>query len=333
MKDGYGRTIEYMRISITDRCNLRCKYCMPHGIETVPMKDILTYEEILQITKIAAGLGIKYIKITGGEPLVRKGCADLIHQIKNIKGIEKVTITTNGVLLKHYMKDLIDAGIDGINISIDTLNPQLYEQMTGFATLDKVLESVKALSFSNVPIKINAVSLDLKSFGEQYGIHVKDEDYLDLIELARDYQIDVRFIEMMPIGYGKQFQTINHQEFLEKLQKHYPTLTLDHKQHGYGPAVYYHIDGFKGSVGLISAIHGKFCESCNRIRLTSQGYLKTCLCYNKGQDLRHILRYSKRVDEELKEVMIESLLHKPKAHCFENLEEITEDHDMVSIGG
>lgn len=333
MKDGYGREIEYMRISITDRCNLRCQYCMPHGIDAVAMEEILTYEEILQVVKVAATLGIKYIKITGGEPLVRKGCIDLIRDIKAISGIEKVTITTNGVLLKHYMNDLIEAGIDGINVSIDTLHPQLYEKLTGFSVLNDVLETVKTLSFYHIPIKINAVSLDLKDFGKKHGIQVKNEDYIDLIELARNYQIDVRFIEMMPIGYGKQFQTMNHQEFLEILKQHYPSLTLDHQQHGYGPAVYYHVDGFQGSIGLISAIHGKFCDSCNRIRLTSQGYLKTCLCFHTGSDLREILRHSSQVEKDLKQALVESILHKPKAHCFENIEDITETNDMVSIGG
>ncbi len=332
MKDRFGRTIEYMRISITDRCNLRCQYCMPDGITTTSMNEILTFEEIHRIVKIVTKLGIKYIKITGGEPLVRLGCIDLIRTLKNTKSIEKVTLTTNGVLLNKYADELIDAKIDAINISIDTLNSQLYHYITGFNELNNVLEAIKKFTKYNIPIKINAVSLDLKALANQQHIEIDENEWLKLLIIAREYPIDVRYIEMMPIGYGKKFKTINHEDLIQQIKSIYPSMTKDNKQHGYGPAIYYNIDGFKGSVGFISAIHGKFCNSCNRVRLTSQGYLKTCLCYDTGSDLKKLLRnnYS---DDEIKEVIEKCIYQKPKAHCFENIDEITELNDMVSIGG
>lgn len=333
MKDSLNREIDYMRISITDRCNLRCQYCMPRGIKQTTMSDILTFEEMAHIVSIASKLGIKKIKVTGGEPLVRLGCCDFIKMVKNIEGIEQVTITTNGVLLNHYMNDLIEAGIDGINVSIDTLNKELYQKITGFDKLGEVLQSLKTLTNYDIPVKINAVSIDLYEYGSQNGIDVLKNDYQNLIELAHDDKIDVRFIEMMPIGYGKNFETINHQDFLQQLKRDY-VLKEDQTIHSNGPAVYYRIDGYQGSIGLISAIHGKFCDSCNRIRLTSQGYLKTCLCFNDGIDLRSILRSdASNKDELLAAAIKDAIIHKPMAHHFENMEEISEDKNMYMIGG
>ncbi len=333
MKDSLNREIDYMRISITDRCNLRCQYCMPQGIKQTMMSDILTFEEMVHIVSIGAKLGIKKIKVTGGEPLVRLGCCDFIKMLKSIEGIEQVTITTNGILLNRYMDDLIKAQVDGINVSIDTLNKELYQKLTGFDKLDDVLQSLKTLTKYDIPVKINAVSIDLYEYGRRYGIDVSKKDYQNLIELSHDNKIDVRFIEMMPIGYGKNFETVNHQDFLQQLHQDY-ILREDQTIHGNGPAVYYKIDGYEGSIGLISAIHGKFCDSCNRIRLTSQGYLKTCLCFNDGVDLRSILRSdSHNKDELLEEAIKDAIIHKPFAHRFESKEDISEDKNMYMIGG
>lgn len=326
MIDFYGRKIDYMRISITDRCNLRCKYCMPYGIERVPMKEILTLEEIATIVKAGVQLGITHIKITGGEPLVRKNCCELIRAIKAVDGIEKVTITTNGVLLGQYLEELIDAGIDGINISLDTLDRKEFEEITGKDELSNVLSSMKRTAEYNVPVKINAVSLS----------SINMEKQMELLEIARDYSIDVRFVEMMPIGYGKNFPSVSHDELLAILQKRFPGMQRDDRQHGFGPAVYYKIPGYKGSVGLISAIHGKFCNNCNRVRLTSMGFLKTCLCYDKGADLRAILRGTferQSMEGELKKVMEKTIFEKPGEHCFEQPEEMTEQQNMIQIGG
>lgn len=347
MKDLRGREIDYMRISITDRCNLRCRYCMPYGIESRPKWEILSLEEIEAVAACGAGLGIRHIKITGGEPLVRRDCCRLVKRIKAVEGIEKVTITTNGLLLRQYLPALMDAGIDGINISLDTLDRQRYKELTGTDGLNEVLETIKEASSLPVPVKINAVSLDLGGSGNE------KPDWLQLAGLAKRFPVDVRFIEMMPIGYGKQFKTVDHEQLLEAFKAEFPGFKEDLRQHGFGPAVYYQIPGFLGSIGFISAIHGKFCHSCNRIRLTSQGYLKPCLCYEEGVDLRNILRdgaefqgedghyswpyrddpYDKGLQSRLREAMKEAIEAKPAAHCFENPEQITESHGMSSIGG
>lgn len=325
MKDSFDRNIDYMRISITDRCNLRCKYCMPEGIESVPMSEILTFEEIELIAECAAELGIRHIKVTGGEPLVRRGCCDLIASLKAVPGIEKVTITTNGVLLSKYLENLLAAGVDGINVSLDTIDSARYAAITGSDVAGEVLASIKEASKYPVPVKINAVSLASQT-----------SDWEGLLAIAETYPVDVRFIEMMPIGYGKKFASIGNDGLLHDIRQKHPDLTEDHRVHGPGPAVYYQIPGFMGSVGFISAIHGKFCDSCNRVRLTSKGYLKTCLCYDKGADLREILRAdSKR--EEKKEILTkricQAIWEKPDAHCFEQPDRMTEQQNMVMIGG
>ena len=353
MKDSLGRTIDYMRISITDRCNLRCKYCMPNGVESLARAEILSLEEIEAIGICAAGLGISKIKVTGGEPLVRRDCCQLVKMLKSIPGIKKVTITTNGVLLDRYLDPLVEAGIDGINISLDTLDACMYEKITGFDRLGGVMKTMERAVKTSVPVKINAVSIDFGAMGGENGGEPGRAWWKELVELTGAYPIDVRFIEMMPIGYGRQFKTINHRDLLEDMQKEYPGLEEDHTLHGYGPAVYYRIPGAKGSVGLISAIHGKFCDQCNRVRLTSQGFLKTCLCYEDGVDLRAILRDGfempdgdghyhwplkdcpgdEKLQERLSAAMRKAVEDKPAAHCFERPGMITESHNMIAIGG
>lgn len=340
MRDHLGRQIDYMRISITDRCNLRCRYCMPEGVKCVPMEEILTLEECAEIAAWAASLGVSKIKVTGGEPLVRLGCCDFIRMLKDIKGIEKVTITTNGILLERYLEELIAAGVDGINISLDTLDPKLYRALTGGGDLEAVLrvleKTVKIRGDRQIPVKINAVSLDLKDMAGQLGCRYDGPGWQELLELAVKYPIDVRFIEVMPIGYGRQYRSVDHDKLLAWLTERYPDMKEDRRIHGNGPAVYYQIPGFQGSVGLISALHGKFCSDCNRVRLTSQGYLKSCLCYEDGVDLRKILRGRgslKEKEARLLEAMTQAIWGKPTAHCFEDPEHMTEHENMVRIGG
>ena len=341
MKDGWGREINYMRISITDRCNLRCRYCMPDGIECVPRQNILSLEEIQAAAICAAGLGIRFLKVTGGEPLVRKDCCRLIRALKGVAGIQRVTLTTNGVLLEPVLEELKAGGIDGINISLDTLDRAAYERITGKDCMNQVLSAVEAAVKLHIPVKLNTVSLKL---GE--------ENWRKIAELARRLPVDVRFIELMPIGHGKDFPSIDHRLLLSELKKQYPGTEVERRFHGPGPAVYYRIPGFLGSIGFISAVHGKFCADCNRVRLTSQGFFKTCLCYEDGVDLRPILRKGLPVPEQghfhwpedrkpddgelqtrLMEAMRKAILEKPGAHCFEHPGEITEAADMVSIGG
>ena len=321
MIDAAGRTIDYMRISITDRCNLRCRYCMPDGITQVAMSEILTYEEIKKICPLAEELGIRKIKITGGEPLVRKGCVDLIGMIKEIPGIIQVTMTTNGVLLKENLKALKDAGLDGINISLDTLDHEKYYKITGTDACDTVLEAVEASAEIGIRTKVNSV---LQDAGDR-------QEWRALVRLAEKLPVDVRFIELMPIGCGKRNTGVSNLELLDEIKKEYPDIRIDPEIHGNGPAVYYRIPGFEGSIGFISAMHGKFCNTCNRIRLTSTGDLKPCLCYGDIYPLKELLKSG--TDDEIREQIKHAIENKPAAHCFEKPGEITEAHQMAQIGG
>ncbi|MBO6129939.1 MAG: GTP 3',8-cyclase MoaA [Pseudobutyrivibrio sp.] len=324
--DLYGRNIDYMRISITDRCNLRCKYCMPNGIQSVAMEELLSFEEIISCVKAAAKLGIKYIKVTGGEPLVRRGCSNLIKMLKAVDGIEKVTLTTNGVLLQQHIDSLIDAKVDGINISLDTLDRNSYFRITGFDELQVVLRGIDVACENGIKTKINVVALEEKPL----------EEYRNLVELTLKKDIDVRFIEMMPIGMGRMFSPVSSQKLLAQFREMFSELEIDYTNHGFGPAVYYKVPGALGSIGFISAIHGKFCDCCNRIRLSSMGFLKSCLCYDTGVDLREILRDMNddaTRDRLLQEAIRDAILGKPKEHCFDRPLNITEEKYMASIGG
>jgi cyclic pyranopterin phosphate synthase len=294
---------------------------MPDGIEWLPMEEILTLEEIFEVCRQASKIGIRKIKVTGGEPLVRKGCVDLIRMLKSIPEIEQVTLTTNGVLLSDYAEKLREAGIAAINVSLDTLDPVTYAKITGSDTLQNVLDGISCAERCQIPLKINAVL--------QNGIN--DQDWISLAELAREHALDVRFIEMMPIGYGSQFESISNVELLSKMQKYYGQLPFEEKKHGNGPAVYYHVPGFRGSIGFISAIHGKFCSQCNRIRLTSTGEIKPCLCYGETISLKKALRSGSCT--EVRDLLMQAILQKPDAHRFESRTSITEHHEMSKIGG
>lgn len=326
MIDGKGRLIDYMRISVTDRCNLRCRYCMPDGIRQIAMSEILTYEEIESICQIAAELGIKKLKITGGEPLVRKGCTDLICRLKKVPGIEQVTLTTNGVLLTEYLESLKKAGTDGINISLDTCNAARYQAITGTDACDMVIEAVRKSVDSGIRTKVNAVLQEGDTEGEGYK-----EDVKGLLDLAKETDVDVRFIELMPIGYGKKRHGVSNDRVLSEIRMIYPEIKKDERTHGNGPAVYYQIPGFSGSIGFISAMHGKFCRECNRIRMTATGDIKPCLCYADVYPLRDLLRSGNY--ELVKEQLTEAVRKKPEAHCFEEPGAVTEEHQMVQIGG
>jgi cyclic pyranopterin phosphate synthase len=325
MKDRFQRTINYLRISVTDRCNLRCRYCMPQDIPQVPMADILTYEEILEIVKAGAACGITRIKVTGGEPLVRKGCPQLIGRLKEVDGIEQVTLTTNGLLLKECLPALKQAGLDAVNVSLDTLDPEKFRKITGFAGLDKVEEGITASLEAGIKTKINVVP--------QLGVN--EEDLPKLALLAEKLPLDVRFIEMMPIGFGAGQKPLDNELLKAEVRKKFPRAQKDERIHGNGPAEYLHIPGWAGSLGFISAIHGKFCSSCNRLRLTSQGRLKPCLCYGDTVDLRAILRDTEESGREarLEEAFRQAAAIKPEAHCFETKDAVTEEANMIEIGG
>ena len=282
---------------------------MPEGIHLTSMSELLTFEEIVQVVGAGAELGIRHVKLTGGEPLLRRSLPTLVQMLKNIDGIEQVTMTTNGILLKEHLPALLKAGLDAVNISLDSTDRDTFRKITGFDRLDVVLAAIDAACASGIRTKINAVSLDL---GEE------------------------AMWNLIAIGHGKDFPVYSHTKMLEQFRERYPDLTADKTMHGFGPAVYYHIPGYQGSIGLISAIHGKFCDKCNRIRLTSTGFLKGCLCYNTGADLREILRANGAENEKRRHLIetLESAIYaKPRAHCFESAEDVTERATMNEIGG
>lgn len=323
MVDKYGRQIEYMRVSITDRCDLRCRYCMPEGIDKVPMSQILTYEQIVRICKATSELGITRIKITGGEPFVRLGCTDLIRDIKALDGIEEVTVTTNGQIIERYIGELKGIGIDGINISLDTLDPEKYTYITGRGELAKTLRAIDLSVRAGIRTKIN--TLLQKGFNE--------DEAIEIASLAFRYGIDVRFIELMPVGAADAATGLSNDDVLKRLMDEWPDLEPDESIHGNGPAVYFKREGHKGAIGFISAMHGKFCKYCNRVRLTSQGQLKPCLCFDIGTDLTPFLTGK---DEDLKEAIRKAIFEKPEEHNFKENRCIGNhmEHRLMSqIGG
>ncbi len=327
MIDSYGRIIDYMRISITDRCNLRCRYCMPDPIPPAGGQELLTYEEIEQVCRAAAKEGVQKLKITGGEPLVRAGCSELVGRLKQIPGILQVTMTTNGILLRQYLPQLLKNGLDAVNISLDTRNPKVYEAITGTDGFTRVWESICQAQDSGCRVKINCVLLK--------GIN--DKEWRQMAALAREMPVDVRFIEMMPIGYGKRYGTVSNEWLLAVLKEEFPGLETDPNRHGNGPAVYYKMPGAKGSIGFISAMHGKFCQGCNRLRLTCGGKIKPCLCFADSVDLAPVLR-KPDLDDRAKETQIRALLRqaaaaKPRQHRFEDAAQVTETGQMAQIGG
>ena len=314
-----------MRLSVTDRCNLRCRYCMPTGIEKIAMTGILTYEQLHEICEAGVECGITRFKVTGGEPLVRLGVTDFIRNINDIPGVEKVTLTTNGVLLAPMAEDLAKAGVDCINVSLDTLRHDRYKEITGFDKLDETLAGMKAALDAGVRVKTNTVL--------QRGEN--EDEWEDLVMLAKDMPVDVRFIEMMPIGFGREFDPVYNDDMLERIRDRWPGVEEDLTYHGNGPAVYVSIPGFKGSVGFISAMHGKFCDTCNRLRLSSTGKLKPCLCFGDTVDLMDVLKEedpAKR-KEGLVLAIKKAIEIKPGEHRFENPSDITEDREMIDIGG
>ena len=321
MKDSYGRTINYMRISITDRCNLHCSYCMPRDIQCLGTKELLSKEQILAVCRAAVSLGITRFKITGGEPLVRRDCIQIIHEIKSLDDIEQVTLTTNGVLLEEQAEALKRAGIDCINVSLDTLDPRLYQQITGQDALERVLAGIRQAEKLDIPLHVNTVLQK----------DINEGAWQQVLPLAEKGYADVRFIELMPIGEGKSHEGIANEEILAVLRRLYPTLQPVQKRKGNGPAVYYELPGFRKNVGFISPVHGKFCAACNRIRMTADGHFKPCLCYGESIDGRDILETGDPV--QIRELLQRVILAKPQMHCFEIREKITENKQMVQIGG
>lgn len=330
MRDRFGRKIEYIRVSVTDRCNLRCIYCMPpEGVLSVPHREILTFDEIERVCSITAQLGISRVKLTGGEPLVRRGLPFLLGRLKRISGVEQVTLTTNGTLLKEQIRDLTANGLDAVNISLDTLDAERYSQVTRGGSLDQVLEGLNAaLECRELPVKINCVPLKEGT----------DEDLIRTAELARKHPVDVRFIELMPIGPGRESAGRSSGDIKELLEERFGKSEPYKAALGNGPAEYVIYPGFRGRIGFIGALSHKFCSTCNRLRLTSEGMLKPCLQYGTATNIKALLRGGAS-DEKIREAVIQTVLSKPACHHFseENNNEDEngqkENREMFRIGG
>ena len=322
MFDAYGRDIHYLRLSVTDLCSLRCRYCMPEGVPKLAHGEILTYEEFLRLAALFARCGVDTVRVTGGEPLVRPGVEQLVAGLKATPGIRKVTMTTNGVLLAEKLPALLAAGLDSVNISLDTLDAETFRRITARDELAHVLEGIRAALASGIPVKLNCVP--------QAGVNEGEME--TIAALAQEYPLQVRFIEMMPIGCGAALPSLSGPELLARLARRWPQLRpVSGAAFGDGPAVYYTAPGWQGSVGFIAAVHGKFCGSCNRVRLTSQGFLRPCLASETGTDLRALLRGGAS-DEQLLQAIREVVFEKPREHHFED-RSMPATRGMYQIGG
>jgi cyclic pyranopterin phosphate synthase len=317
MKDLYNREVNYLRISVTDLCNLRCRYCMPaEGVKKLDPSQILSHEEIVEITRAAASLGVNKVRITGGEPLVHRGIVDLCRDIGAIPEIKDMAMTTNATLLSPVARQLRDAGINRINISLDTLDPAKYRSITRLGNLDDALEGIHAaIDCGMSPVKLNAVLIG--------GFN--DDEIEALCGLTVDNPVEMRFIELMPIGDNREFGDkayIPNTTVLERMPQLRPVETAD------GVASLYQLPGARGRVGLISPLSHEFCDRCSRLRLTSDGYLKPCL--HSAEEIRVRGLHG----DELVETLKTAIYHKPARHVELSAEERSQSkRGMNGIGG
>lgn len=319
MKDLYGRKINYMRLSITDLCNLRCVYCMPEeGVEKRLHKKNLSFEEMIGLVKAGVALGIDKIRLTGGEPLVRHGIVELVREIGQIKGIKDLTMTTNGILLAKYAKDLKAAGLNRVNISLDTFDPEKYHTITRWGHVEDVFEGIEAAKEAGLhPIKINAVLIN--------GFN--DDEIETFVNYTRNNAVDVRFIELMPLGESPGFaenKYISNDEVLKRVPELEPIVQREKSS----PAEYYRLPGAKGRIGLINPISKHFCKECNRIRVTTDGKIKPCLHSNQEIDILALRKEGLTYEE----ILLKAIEEKPeKHHINENEKQLL--RNMNEIGG
>jgi len=324
--DKYNRHLNYLRISITDRCNLRCLYCMPHdGLAKLRHEDILTYEEILRLATIAVNLGVNKIRLTGGEPLIRKGLFQLLPTLANLPGLKDISMTTNGIYLKENLDKIKSAGMKRINISLDTLHSEKYRKITGYDGFEKVCDGIRSaekLGFN--PIKINMVVMQ--------GIN--DDEIVDFARLSLDHPYHIRFIEYMPSGFADQGTQLHHvpnsavKEQIIRLGKLVQVLNTEID----GPTDRFRLEGAPGEIGFISPLTHHFCQVCNRLRLTASGHLRPCLLSDRGIDLKTPMRAGAS-DNDLARIFLKAAENKPRAHGLvaENCGSLS--GQMSAIGG
>jgi cyclic pyranopterin phosphate synthase len=324
--DSYARPINYLRVSVTDLCNLRCVYCMPkEGVAKLAHEEILRYEEITRIVWLAVDLGIIHVRLTGGEPLVRPGIVNLVKQLGTIPGLDDLSMTTNGILLDRYAKSLAQAGLDRVNISLDTLQPERFRRITRRGELEDVLAGRRAALEAGLrPVKINTVVVR----------GMNDDEVVDMARLTLQPDWHIRFIEVMPLGersYWADDGVVSSAEVRERIETELGPLAPVGGENGAGPARYYRLPGAQGTIGFISPISEHFCHACNRLRLTSDGRLLPCLLSDVALDLRAPLRAGAG-DEELRHLLLEAIGAKPQGH---HLDEVVQPQHrpMSQIGG
>ena len=322
MVDNFGRKINYLRLSVTDRCNLRCSYCMPaKGIQKLDHCQILSYEQLHRVATAAVGMGVEKIRITGGEPLVRKGIVEFLGKLKRIPGLQKLVLTTNGVYLEEMADGLRKAGVESINMSLDSLRPEVFYRITRGGDLKRVLAGLAAAERAGFEyLKINMVVMR----------GVNDAEVLDFAALTLDKPINVRFIEYMPTLREKNWESmmVPGAELLERLSGHYGLQQVSPEALD-GPARYYQIAGAAGKIGFITPISGHFCQKCNRLRVTSSGMLKSCLFDEGGLSLRDCLDHG--TDAELLELLRQVETRKQYRHTL--VDACSDTYNMSQIGG
>ena len=330
----FSRTISYLRLSLTDRCNLKCMYCVTEDEQSgcltkLSHDELLSYEELLRVVRVAVDMGISKLRLTGGEPLVRTNIMHFIEQLAEIDALHDIRITTNGVLLEQYARGLITAGVNKINISLDTLQPKRFAQITGVDCFEKVWNGIaKARSVGFSPVKLNMVVMR--------GIN--DDELLDFAEMSRQTELQVRFIEFMPIGTSSRWDKrtyMSTDEIMERIKTMGPLIPVSGGRAD-GPASVYRLgEDALGKLGFISPISHHFCDRCNRLRLTSEGMLRACLLHDEETDLRSVLRRG-GTDGDIRETLLTVIRNKPKGHQMEErLKEHGSDcHGRMSrIGG
>jgi cyclic pyranopterin phosphate synthase len=304
MIDTYGRKINYLRLSVTDRCNLRCRYCMPEGgIPLLPQGGILTYEELFLVARTAVSLGIEKIRVTGGEPLIRKGILDFLSRLAGIPGLRQLVLTTNGLLLNEMAGPLKAAGIQRLNISIDSLVPENFRRITRGGDVSRVLSGIAAAEAAGFPIKLNMVVMR----------GVNDHEVVDFAALTLDKPYAVRFIEFMPSGADADWQSrvVPGREILDRVSKRFGFAEIGRGELA-GPAKDYRIRGAAGTIGVITPVTGHFCDGCNRIRVTASGMARGCLFSETETDLKPILRGND--PSELEKILLRIVGTKPGKH-------------------
>lgn len=321
MEDKYGRQVDYLRISVTDRCNLRCLYCQPRRpVPWLSPEQILSYEETVQVVEVALSMGFRKFRLTGGEPLVRRGLVHLVEALGKLD-LPDLSMTTNGVLLAKHAQDLKDAGLKRVNIGLDTLQPHRFRQITGYNGFEEVLQGIEtALKVGLSPVKINVVLLR--------GIN--DNEVLDFVAITREEPLEVRFIELMPFGHRKQWSNLflSAREVKERIAQERSLKSLSP---GEGPAVRYRVKGHRGTVGFITPISHSFCYRCNRLRLTADGYLRPCLLSDQEMDLKTPLR-RRATTTELAAVFTQAVRAKPKGY-LPNQNSVVCTKEMFQVGG